>query len=66
MNHREFVVKRLIQENDERSGLVIVLDDITNCEFHLLTFSEASNVFRSVKRHGNRRNVVIYHAEAHW
>ena len=35
-----------------------------NCEFHLFTLKEASNVFWSVQRHGSRRNAFIYHAEA--
>jgi len=35
-----------------------------NFEFHLLMLKEVSNVFRSVKQHGSRRNEVMYHAEA--
>ena len=35
-----------------------------NCEFHLLTLKQASNVFWRVQRHGSRRNEIIYHAEA--
>jgi len=37
-----------------------------NCQFHSLTYKEASNVFISVQRNGSSRNEVIYHAEAHW
>jgi len=33
---------------------------------HPLIFKEASNVFRSVKRHDSRHNEVIFHAEASW
>jgi len=61
MIHRECVAKRLIQENNQRSGLEFVLDDIKNCVFHPIAFKEASSVFTSVQRHGSRRSKVIYH-----
>ena len=64
MIHRELILKTLLQENSQRSGQEIVLDEVKNCAFHLLTLKEASNVFWSVQRHGSRRNKIIYHAEA--
>jgi len=63
MIHGELVVERLMQDNNQRSSLIVF---VQNCEFHPLILKEASNVSRSVQRHGTRRSEVIYHAEAHW
>ena len=65
-----FIVKNLWLRDQfkkkQRSRLEIFLMMSKDCEFHSLTFKEASCVFRSMHRHGSRRNEVIYHAEARW
>jgi len=37
-----------------------------NCEFYLLTFKEASNVFRRVQRHGRNAMRILHHGEVRW